>query len=135
MSAADGFGPIFSGRDFLPPAPILRLPKSGAAWMHERVVKSINDFEEDLDNDHEVGARLVSFGTELTFHIEDVGYWGPDMIIFYGMNSSNKKVQLLQHLSQLSVLLVAVDKMQEEPRRIGFRLLQKLEKDEIEEDE
>lgn len=132
MSGIEDFGSIFSSRDFLPPPPTLTMPKMGAAWMHERLVKSINDFEEGLDNDHEVGARLVSFGTELTFSIEDVSYWGPDMIIFYGFNSSNKSVQLLQHLSQLSVLLVAVDKIQKEPRRIGFRLLQKLETEEIE---
>jgi len=27
------------------------------------------------------GRGLVSFGTELTFHIEDVGYWGPHIIV------------------------------------------------------
>ena len=44
--------------------------------MHERIVRSINRFEASLDQDHEVGARLVNFGANVTFHIEDVGYWG-----------------------------------------------------------
>ena len=93
----------------------------------ERIVRSINTFEEDLDDDHEIGARLVSFGSELTFHIEDVGYWGPDIITFRGVDQSGKDVQLLQHITQLSVLLVAVDKVQEIPRRIGFKLLKDIE--------
>lgn len=100
-----------------------------ARWMHERVVRSINDFELALDNDQEVGGRLISFGPDFVFHIEDVGYWGPDMIIFYGRDNLGKKIQLLQHVSQLSVLLVAVDKQQPEARRIGFALLATIEKE------
>lgn len=129
--------------DWALPAPMispakLTLPTSvvnPAEWMHERLVKSINEFEEGLDQEHEVGARLVSFGAELTFHIEDVGFWGPDIIRFYGIDSNNKQVQLLQHITQLSVLLVAVNKTQEEPRRIGFRLMENLKKDEEEDEE
>ena len=101
-----------------------------AESMYKRVVRSINSFEEQLDQEHEVGARLVNFGSELTFHIEDVGYWGPDIIIFDGRGQDGNSVQLLQHISQLSVLLVALKKVHEEPRRIGFNLLESVEKDE-----
>lgn len=100
-----------------------------AEWMHERIVRSIVDFEKQLDQDHEIGARLVNFGSNTTFHIEDVGYWGPDIIIFYG-KSQDGNVELLQHMSQLSVLLVALKKVHEEPNRIGFKLMEKVEKDE-----
>ncbi|STQ91757.1 DUF6173 family protein [Iodobacter fluviatilis] len=57
-----------------------------AKWMYERLAKYIKDFEEKLDQDHEIGARLVSFGTTVTFHIEDMGYYGPDIICFHGKN-------------------------------------------------
>ena len=96
--------------------------------MHERIVRSINSFEKDLDQEHEVGARLVTFGVDFTFHIEDVGYWGPDIIIFHGVDKNNKKIELLQHITQLSVLLIAIDKVQEKPRRIGFTLMKSIEK-------
>jgi hypothetical protein len=95
--------------------------KSGSV-AYERLSKYIKDFEAELDNDHEIGARLVSFGQNVTFHIEDIGYYGPDIITFDGRNDAMEKVQLIQHVSQLSVLLVAVRKQQEEPRRIGFIL-------------
>jgi len=91
-----------------------------ARWTHKRLGAYIRDFEDSLDQDHEVGARLVSFGQAVTFHIEYVGYYGPDIISFDGVNENGEAVQLIQNISQLSVLLVAMRKTGEEPRRIGF---------------
>jgi Family of unknown function (DUF6173) len=91
-----------------------------AAWAYERLGKYIKNFEAELDDDHEIGARLVSFGQSVIFHVEDIGYHGPDIITFFGRNDAMEKVQLIQHVSQLSFLLVAVKKQQEKPRRIGF---------------
>ena len=93
-----------------------------ARWMFERLATYIRQFESRLDEEHEIGARLVSFGANLTFHIEDMGYFGPDMIVFYGKNDKGEPVQLIQHTSQLNVLLVAVRKQELRPRRIGFIL-------------
>jgi hypothetical protein len=80
----------------------------------------IKDFEAELDDDHEIGAKLVSFGQNVTFHIEDRGYHGPDTITFYGSTETMEKVQLIQYMSQLSVLLIAVKKQHAKARRIGF---------------
>jgi hypothetical protein len=93
-----------------------------ARWMFDRLATYIKQFEGRLDEEHEVGARLVSFGASLTFHIEDMGYFGPDMIAFYGRNDAGEPVQLIHHTSQLNVLLVAVRKQDARPRRIGFIL-------------
>lgn len=93
-----------------------------AKWTHERLCNYIKTFEEGLDQEHEIGARLVSFGTTVTFHIEHVGYWGPDIISFEGKDEAGNKVQLIQHVSQLSVLLMAMKKVGEEPRRTGYIL-------------
>ena len=94
--------------------------------MHERVVRSINSFEEELDQEHEIGARLVNFGSDMTLYIEHVGYWGPDVITFSGTSPDGNRVELLQHISQLSVLLVALKKVHQEPRRIGFGLVESI---------
>jgi hypothetical protein len=91
-----------------------------AKWTYERLGKYIQAFEAELDDEHEIGARLVSFGTAVTFHIESMGYHGPDIIAFYGKNDQNEAVQLIQHTSQLSVLLVAMKRKADVPRRIGF---------------
>lgn len=94
--------------------------QNSAEWTYERLGNYIKDFEERLDDEHEIGARLVSFGGVVTFHIQNVGYWGPDIISFYGKNDKGEDVQLIQHISQLSVLLVAMQKLEEKPKRIGF---------------
>ena len=51
------------------------------------------------------------------------------MIIFEGISSDGKKVRLLQHVSQLSVPLVATNKIHEKARLIGFDLSERLNKD------
>lgn len=57
-----------------------------------------------------------------TIHIQGIGFFAPDIITFYGRSSDGKTCQLVQHLSQLSVMLAAAPKITGEPVRIGFRL-------------
>lgn len=111
-----------------PPYTLPRVPDSQvnpAKWMYTRLKEYIKDFEKTLDSEHEVGARLVTFGNAVTFHIQDLGYYGPDIISFDGVDDQGQAVQLIQHTSQLSVLLMAVRKQADQPRRIGFMLDQK----------
>lgn len=113
-------------------APKITLPDSivnPAKWTYERIVQLIIDFEAKLDDEHEIGARLVSFTDSETFHIENVGYWEPDMVIFYGRTPEGQPLELMQHVSKTNVLLVSVKKQKEtEPaRRIGFELAKGLQ--------
>jgi hypothetical protein len=73
-----------------------------ARWTYERLGEYIKKFESELDEEHEIGVRLVSFGQTIVFHVEDIGYYGPDIITFYGNNEKGEKLQLIQNLSQLS---------------------------------
>lgn len=89
-----------------------------------RLVSYIREFEANLDHDHELGARMVSFGATVQFHIVDMGYWNPDIVTFDGLDEAGHRMKLIQNVSQLNVLLVAMPKREEneEPRRIGFVL-------------
>ena len=69
----------------------------------------------------------MSFSERDPIHIHDVGHSGPDLVIFYGTNLDGRPVQLLQHVTQVSVLLVALPNEHEKPRRIGYDLEKKLE--------
>ena len=100
--------------------------KSPAQWAYERLVLYIQKFEENLDGDHEVGMGFA--GSEAgMLHIQGMGFFAPDMITFYGTDPSGTKTQLVQHVSQLNVMLKAAPKMNEEPNRIGFQMRRKLE--------
>jgi Family of unknown function (DUF6173) len=98
-------------------------PYDPAAWMHQRLVHQIMQFEKGLGPDHEVGGRFVEGPNGEPLHLSSVASWGPDMILFLGEFPDGRKWELVQHYSQVSMLLVAVRKMNEEPRRIGFELL------------
>ncbi len=103
--------------------------KSPAQWAYERVIMYIQNFEKQLDNDHEVGLGLAG-GTTGVIKIEGLGYYDPDIVTYYGSDASGAKTQLIQHVSQLNVTLIASPKQidQPEPNRIGFRLAKGLER-------
>ena len=104
--------------------------KSPAQWAYERIIMYIQNFEEQLDNDHEVGLGLAGGNTGV-IKIEGLGYYDPDIVTYYGIDDSGARTQLIQHVSQLNVTLVASPKHidQPEPKRIGFQLATALDND------
>lgn len=107
--------------------PVVDMPKltnpNLASEFYDRLTKMIEEFDGKLDQTEEVGVRLVSFGQAVTFSVEDLGYWNPSLIRFYGRLEDGTPVELIQHVSQISFLLMAIKrKNPDEPKRkIGFR--------------
>ncbi|MEL7014306.1 MAG: DUF6173 family protein [Pseudomonadota bacterium] len=103
--------------------------KSEAQWAYERLILYIQNFEKLLDNEHEVAMGFTGDRAGI-IRIEGMGYFDPDIVTFYGSDETGSKTQLIQHVSQLSVLLRALPKTVQgaEPNRIGFRLARDLEK-------
>jgi len=101
----------------------VRMRENPAEWAFVRLSKLIEDFEKGLDEDDEVGARIVGLPGDGTMSIEDVGFWGPDFIMFLGRNADGKPVRLIQHYGQINVLLDVRKRPEErQARRIGFQL-------------
>jgi hypothetical protein len=114
--------------------PDIRMPEIGpnplvvsteanyASEFHKRLVKWINDFDAALDQQHEVGVRLVSFGQTVVFHLDDIGYWNPSLICFKGVMEDGSPVELIQHVTQISVLLMKLPRNDpsKPKQRIGF---------------
>ena len=102
--------------------------KSPAQWAYERLVLYIKNFEDQLDTEHEVAMGFAG-GDAGVLRIEGVGFFAPDILTFYGTDGSGGRTQLIQHVSQLNVMLRALPKAVEAPkaRRIGFQLVQDLE--------
>lgn len=97
--------------------------KSPAEWAYDRLVLYIRDFEKHLDADQEVAMGFA--GSEAgVIEIEGIGFFDPDILTFFGTDDDGMKMQLIQHVSQLNVLLQARRKANpaEAPRRIGFQL-------------
>ena len=116
----------------IPPVEAKPLPSKNnpAEWMFDRLIRMIEDFEKGLTDQEEIGGRLTHAPGEGSFHIDDIGFWGPDLIMFYGKNRDGRPIRLIQHYQQLSVLLTSVPKEKEKPRRIGFAIQQRIEAEE-----
>ena len=97
--------------------------KSPAEWMYDRLILYIRNFEGQLDATHEVAMGFAG-GDAGVLRIEGVGYFDPDVVTFYGRDDAGGKTQLIQHVTQVSVILRAMPKQTPDApaRRIGFRL-------------
>lgn len=89
----------------------------------KKLYKEINEFDLNLDSESEVVVRLVSFGETVQFSVESIGFSDPSLISFSGHTDDGSHVQLVQHVSQISMLFLAAKRPNpEEPKfPIGFR--------------
>lgn len=95
-----------------------------ASEFHKRIMEMILDFEGELDEEHEIGVKLVNFGQTVQFNITGIGYYNPSLIHFHGQTEQGNRIELVQHVSQISFLLMAMKKADPDPevppKRIGF---------------
>lgn len=100
-----------------------RDPLLPADWVYQRLVAYIRNFEAQLNPTEEVAMGFAG-GESGVLRIEGVGFSDPDLLTFYGRDAHGTKTQLIQHVSQLSVILqaVPVERPDTPARRIGFRL-------------
>jgi Family of unknown function (DUF6173) len=98
-------------------------PLMPAAWAYQRLVVYIRNFEAQLNPSQEVAMGFAG-GESGVLRIEGLGFSDPDILTFYGRNDDGARTQLIQHVSQLSVILraVPVERPDAPARRIGFRL-------------
>lgn len=96
---------------------------SMADYSYEVIMERIKDFEDQLDNEHEVALMLASFGQSITLGVTGIEYSNPSTLVFHGY-VGDQPASLIQHMSQLNFLLLAVKKSDpaKPPRRIGFAL-------------
>ena len=92
-----------------------------ADYQYEVIMERIKEFEDELDDDHEVAVQLASFGKDILLHVTDIGYSNPHTLVFYGIVNGQKST-LIQHMSMLNFLLLAVKKQEpsKPAKRIGF---------------
>lgn len=94
--------------------PEIKTPPEAAL---EALLEQIKEFQEGLPDDMEVG--IIANGGVLTLHVESIiPNW--QIISFDGSDSEGRRARLIQHYTQINVQMVAVPKLTDEARRIGF---------------
>lgn len=92
-----------------------------AEGIFEHLMGRVKAFQADLEDDQEIGIQLANFGIPAQIHIRSIGYRNPNLVEFHGVNADDHEVTLIQHISQLNFLLIAVKPIEDTPYRIGFR--------------
>lgn len=95
---------------------------SYADTQFEILMRRILEFQASLDADHDVGMVCVNSGLSAPLLISEVILEPPVLLVFRGA-VNGEPATLVQHISQLNVLMTAVSKPHEQPRRIiGFAI-------------
>lgn len=85
------------------------------------IYQEMKNFQNELDDTHDVAVSLVQFGDSITVLVDKIGYRGYNLVVFYGTDASGNKVELIQHINQLSFILISYSKKAEvQKRKIGF---------------
>ncbi|MFV0408564.1 MAG: DUF6173 family protein [Paracoccus sp. (in: a-proteobacteria)] len=95
---------------------------NAAGLVYEHLLTRVKDFQDTLPKDYELGIQLANFGGERAMHVRGMGYRNPNIIEFYGLLDGATQVAVVQHVSQLNFMMVAVPPPAtgDEPYRIGF---------------
>lgn len=108
---------IIPDADYLKDA---RKSKALAEEQIETLKQYVTDFQNSLDNGHDVGIILEGFGAFGVMQVTEISYEWPVLMIFKGTVNGVQST-LIQHLYQLNFLLTTVPKPPQAPKRqIGF---------------
>ena len=86
----------------------------------EILKRYIQEFEESLDDEHEVGILMTNFGQSVLMNVTSIAYEEPVLMVFKGYVES-REATLIQHINQLNFMLTTVEVKPDRPKqKIGF---------------
>lgn len=92
-------------------------------WADEQfeiLKRYIQEFEQSLDADHEVGIMMTNFGQSVLMYVKQIAYEYPVLMVFKGY-VNGREATLIQHINHLNFMLTTVEKEPNRPKRkIGF---------------
>ncbi len=92
-------------------------------WADEQfeiLKRYIQEFEQSIDDEHEVGIMMTNFGQSVVMQVTQIAYEGPVLLVFKGY-VDGRDATLIQHINQLNFMLTTIVKEPNRPKRqIGF---------------
>lgn len=92
-------------------------------WANEQfeiLKRYIQDFEQSLDAEHEVGIMMTNFGQSVLMNVHQITFEDPVLMVFKGY-VNGREATLIQHINQLNFMLTSIKKESDHPKRqIGF---------------
>ena len=92
-----------------------------AEYMAKVIGQRIVDFQSTLSEVQDVALQIIQFNNSITLYVTKVSHLGLGLIVFQGSDSANNPCEIVQHISQINVLMAIVSKPADIPhRKIGF---------------
>lgn len=94
-----------------------------AKQIAEKLYLAMTNFQLNLPDGYDVGLQFVQFGTSIIVLVSNISYIDYSLVVFEGTDSSSgNPVRLIQNVSQVNFLLMAVKNPEPETpkRKIGF---------------
>ncbi len=82
---------------------------------HALLSNRLESFRARVGSSHEVGLRLVSFGSNEVFYLDEIHHADPSLLAFCGVTLDGMPIEVVQDVSLVSVALQAL------PRRASKR--------------
>lgn len=99
------------------------LTKAQKAAHHSiyEIVQEIKNFEDDLTQDEEAFMAIIGGPSGSAIFLNGIIPLGLDKVVFIGQDQGGKKARLIQHVSQINIMLQSMPIAKEvQPRRFGI---------------
>lgn len=94
---------------------------NNAEYMAKVIGQRIVDFQSTLSEVQDVALQIIQFNNSITLYVTKVSHLGLGLIVFQGSDSANNPCEIVQHISQINVLMAIVSKPADIPHwKIGF---------------
>ena len=94
---------------------------NNAEFIAKFIFNIIVDFISTLSEVQDVALQIIQFNNSITLYVTKVSHLGLGLIVFQGSDSANNPCEIVQHISQINVLMAIVSKPADIPhRKIGF---------------
>lgn len=112
--------------------PTDRLKRSAENSVRE-IVQEIKNFENELSQDEEAYMAIIGGPSGSAIFLSGIIALGLDKVIFVGQNQKGEKARLIQHVSQINIMLQSMSiKPEIKPRRFGIGFHTSIKNDEDE---
>ena len=116
-------------------APSLTKEQKAAHHSIYEIVQEIKSFEDDLTQDEEAFMAIIGGPSGSAIFLNGIIPLGLDKVVFVGQDQSGKKARLIQHVSQVNIMLQSMPIAKEvQPRRFGIGFHAHLEEDDDDDD-
>lgn len=102
-------------------APVKTKEEKAAEHSIYEIVQEIKNFENDLTQDEEAFMAIIGGPSGSAIFLNGIIPLGLDKVVFVGQNQQGKKARLIQHVSQINIMLQSMPiKAEAAPRRFGI---------------